>query len=230
MPGPEVALEGAYIVLVGSFNPAIFHPQWFARQNVTISEQEAENASNVIMLPDLTTFHTEHLTVQVTTDHFQVGTTHVPAYELVRDLAVGAFRVLRHTPIRMLGVNRNVHFNTGTRDLWHAVGHHVAPKEVWAPILENPGTRSLTIEGTRPDGLRGAIRVKLEPSARIDPGVFLDINDHFETEGGDQASQGDWGTQLVDTLEAQWAVCHERSTRIISHISQVIWSLRTDHE
>ena len=35
--------EGLDVVLVGSFNPAIFHPEWFFRQRI-VSEQDSKEA------------------------------------------------------------------------------------------------------------------------------------------------------------------------------------------
>jgi len=35
--------EGLDVVLVGSFNPAIFHPEWFFRQGI-VAEQDAKEA------------------------------------------------------------------------------------------------------------------------------------------------------------------------------------------
>jgi hypothetical protein len=38
---------------------------------------------------------------------------------------------------------------------------------------------SLTIQGERPDSYEGHISVKVEPSVKYRPGIFIDINDHY---------------------------------------------------
>ena len=44
MSEPKIAQDEAAIVLVGAFNPAIFHPAWLAHHGL-IPEHEAEAAS-----------------------------------------------------------------------------------------------------------------------------------------------------------------------------------------
>ena len=46
------------IVLVGSFNPGMYHPLWFARENL-ISNEEAETASIKLLIGDLASFELE---------------------------------------------------------------------------------------------------------------------------------------------------------------------------
>jgi hypothetical protein len=152
------------------------------------------------------------------------ATSDTSSYELLRDLAVGTFKVLSHTPLRLLGINRHAHFKTRSREVWHAVGHQLAPKDIWRQVLEEPGMRSLTIEGRRQDGYRGAVYVKVEPSVRVDPGVFLDINDHFQV-AVEEDKPGELRAQLADTLDREWFNASQRSNRIIEHIGEFIWSL-----
>ena len=42
------------------------------------------------------------------------------------------------------------------------------------------------MEGTRTDGHDGYLRIALEPSARIDPGIFIGVNDHYDVSEGQE--------------------------------------------
>jgi hypothetical protein len=70
------------------------------------------------------------------------------------------------------------------------------------------------MEGGRPDGLKGYVRVKAEPSAKVKQakhGVFVEINDHFalQKDGDDQAA-----SEFMDILRNAWGGSLERSRKI----------------
>jgi hypothetical protein len=54
----------------------------------------------------------------------------------------------------------------------------LAPKEVWAKIMAKPGLVSLIMQEPR-ETPEGFLRVKVEPSGRIDPGIFIEMNNHY---------------------------------------------------
>lgn len=210
MDGPRLEIEGRTITLVGSFNPKIFQPAWFAAQGL-IRQEEEEAAEIKLIHPAVASFTTAWLVLEVTADRFSAGTTQNAFYEPLRDLVLGTFRLLRHTPIRMMGLNRDSHFRMPSEEAWHAFGHRLAPKEVWEGILESPGVRSLTMEGQRPDGLNGYIRVRVEPSARVPPGVFVQINDHYVVEQEETLQGSD---EIINILDQEWRNAVERSLKI----------------
>src|SRR4051812_43331288 len=92
--GPDIT---ASVVLVGNFNPAIFHPSWFIATGL-MSESDfpwmddsvaPSPPAEVLMSGDMTTFRATWCDLFVTTEHFQVR----PVGEgidrlLVRDLAI----------------------------------------------------------------------------------------------------------------------------------------------
>lgn len=103
----------------------------------------------------------------------------------------------------------------GSEEDWHAVGHRLAPKEMWRGVLEKPGIRSLSMEGHRGDEFIGRITVKVEPSQRIEYGVYVNINDHYEVE--DQETSLGCG-EVIDILESSWDKSIARSEKIAKKI------------
>ncbi len=205
---PEI--EGATIVLIGSFNPKIFQPAWFAAEDL-IRKEEAETASIEVIHHKVTSFSTDWFSLQVTDGRFTASTAQSPSYNPLQDLVLSTFRLLRHTPIHMMGLNWNFHFLMASEDAWHALGHRLAPQEPWNNILENPGMRSLTMEMVRPDAFGGYIRVRVEPSVRIHPGVFIHVNDHYQVKDP-EASQG--CDEIIDILDSEWSKSLERSSKM----------------
>ena len=87
------------IVLVGDFNVLIYHPLWFAAQNL-IREHEARNAVIEIMHRDVAIFSIDWLTFQAFPDRVIFSTKSGSYFEVVRGLVIGTFSILEHTPIR----------------------------------------------------------------------------------------------------------------------------------
>jgi hypothetical protein len=65
MSNRQAELEGLTIVVVGSFNPAIFHPAWFSRCNL-IRQEEADSAKVEIVHSEVAQFSGDWFSVQRT--------------------------------------------------------------------------------------------------------------------------------------------------------------------
>ncbi len=204
---PEI--QEASIVLRGNFNPAIFQPAWFAKQHL-LRDQEAESAKVEVITSQLAVLaFAEWLRIQVTDDRFVAATTLESEYEPFRDLVLGTFQILCHTPVNKLGINRGFHFRMETAELWHKVGDRLTPKDVWKDLLGSPGLNRLVIQGKRPDGRNGAINVTVAPSNRVRPGVYVGVNDHFELDSEEGAVTGaDVG---IEVLSREWSGSMKRS-------------------
>jgi hypothetical protein len=210
MKDPE--LQSVNIVLAGDFNPSIFHPAWFASEGL-IRVGEAETAEIDIIHPELAIFDIEGFHIEVNKGRFSIVTTQASYYEAIRDLALGTFRILKHTPINMMGINFQAHFRMDSEEKWNEVGDILAPKPPWGDALDSPGMRSLTMEeGKRRDGLTGYLRVKVEPSVKVIPGIYLDINDHFQ-KPSDSKTRG--SEEIITILEKSWDASRQRTVEII---------------
>lgn len=104
-------------------------------------------------------------------------------YAPLRDLAGAVFTLLPHTPVTALGLNRLFHFQMPSIEAWHSIGHILAPKEPWDAILDKPGLRSMLMEGRRKATDGGLLHIKVEPSVRVEHGVFIEINEEFKEPG-----------------------------------------------
>jgi len=212
MSTPTPFMQCHSIVLVGNFNPLIFHPAWFKAHKL-IMEKEADEAEIEIIHRDIVIFSLEWLKLQVTSDRFLVRTTQEPYFSFLYDLVLSAFKLLIHTPVRMMGINKEMHFSMDTEEKWHNAGHVLAPKELWKDILNNPGMRKLTMqESKQRDGLQGIVTVSVEPSPVIKPGIFFSVNDHFQVKNKKDAIGCE---EILEILDKQWKVSVERSDGMI---------------
>jgi hypothetical protein len=64
--------------------------------------------------------------------------------------------------------------------------------------------------------------VRIEPSLRLLPGLYLQINDHVEA---DPETLKDRPDQLLERLRDGWAVAMERGDRIVESIRHELHAL-----
>lgn len=212
MSNPKPDLEGVAIVLVGSFNPAIFHPAWFAREKL-IQQDEADRADLKIVSPEVSVFSIGWLALEVTLNRFAARTSQIQHIEPLRDLVRGTFGLLRHTPVKQMGINRLAEYRNASEDEWNELGYRLAPKEPWAGLLERPGMRRVQIEGLRPDSYKGRVTVMVEPSLKLKPfGTSFEVNDHYEN---DEATRGNECDRMMEILVTDWQTSLDRSLFIM---------------
>jgi hypothetical protein len=212
MPEPKLEISGASVVLVGSFNPAIFQPEWFARNNL-LPQGEVDNANIQIVHPQVSHFETERFVLQITTDRFSANTKPNAIAEPLRDLVLGTFYILEHTPATAIGLNRMMHFATGSEEEWHKFGDKLAPKDPWTPILEGrPGLRTLDIMAQKEPPNGPAVMVKIQPSIQVQWGVYFEINEHYP----DQNNSG--LKSMMEILQNRWEEAQKNGERIARHI------------
>lgn len=198
-------IDGVSVVLVGSFNPAIFQPGWLARHEL-VAVDEADAADVQIVSREVTQFSTELFDIQVTHDQFVATTARVPSFGMLLDLVVGIFERLRYTPVSRIGINRDVHVRMASEDAWHDLGHRLVPPGLWDSFLKNPGMRTVVVQGLRPDKRAGNVFIRVEPSGRVHPGVYIQQNDHFELgEAADDASAA------LEVLKQEWSASLDRA-------------------
>ena len=169
--------EDAAVVLIGAFNPAIFQPAWLGANDLSRKE-EAERAQITVVNPQLTSFSADWLNVQIFPERFQAATMDSAHYQALRDVVISIFQLLEHTPFWTIGMNRDMHFKMKSEEQWHQLGHRLAPKEIWQPLLDQPGLRSLIIQGSpsKNDEIQKVHTVRIEPSTQVSPGIYIQLN------------------------------------------------------
>ena len=223
----ETELDTISIVLIGAFNPAIFHPLWFAAQEM-LSREDAEAAEVAVIHKDLTQFQARQVKISVEHQRF-VATCAAIHRNIVRDLVLSCFgRVLVHTPLGLMGINRELHFNCGSERNRSAFGFAIAPLEPWGKwgeeIAKNVkedkrrgGMMRIQIrEEPRPDKFTGYVQVEVQPSALIRnmSGIWVQTNDHFQFENNEEHP----AQEAMETLETVWESANAKAESIIEDI------------
>jgi hypothetical protein len=222
---PEKA--GVSIVVLGSLNPKIFTPDWFAR-NELISADEAEAARVDFIHPSVSQFQTDWFSLLVDEQRFQISTQKVP-YINLHDLVLKAFgERLFHTPVSKLGINREVHVNLGSQKIRDRIGFELAPPSAWgtweAKIREvkeggrQGGLTSITMRLMYPDDRpRGHIEATVRPSNVVpeNRGISIFVNDHYEIENVERPNGA---SEVMKLLEANFDKSIVRADDVIDQV------------
>lgn len=208
--------EGLEVVVVGSFNPAIFHPEWFLRQKL-IGDQDAKDGQVKVVSSEFTDVQLCGLKLFCMSERLSLGTSNISQAARLQDLLIQIFTLLPHTPITACGINPAVHYLVGGADYWHKIGHTLAPKElVWNGLVEQPGMQSLTIKAPRKGEFPGEINVTVEPSAKFSPGLFVRSNSHYVLPA-DSVHAGA-SELLVKFLKTEWNPACDMARRVANTI------------
>ncbi len=214
------------LVMRGHFNPSIFTPQWFAWHGL-LPEKVVDVADLKIAHPEIAMFGADWLNLIVQPDRLAISTTQSPFVRL-HDLAVRIFREhLPHTPLAILGINREVHFAVQNFAECHKLCNLLAPVAPWGdwgekltPGEKRGGMTSLTMTQWNPEGRPpgGAINVTVKP-LNLDGqgrfGISVSVNDHYTVEktNSEMANR-----EIVALLEENFDESLRRADQIIDHI------------
>ena len=210
--------EQIAIVLLGSFNPGIFHPEWFRRQEILLP-QEADGAEIKVVSPEFTQVRFLDLKLEVLSERFTLETQDASRAEKLQDVVVNLLTKLPHTPITACGLNDALHFDLKDEAYWHEIGHALAPKNlIWNDLLEKPGMQSLAIKSELRGDFPGEINITVAPSNNptMPHGLFINSNFHFPVgrdERGTPRSE-----RVIAFVESEWKNALALARRVASQI------------
>ncbi len=200
------------VVALGSFNPAIFQPEWFSKNDI-LPSSEIEAATKpgsprVVVSNDVTTIAFDSLRLEVLQQRWLMSTTRLDWKKDLGPIVASIFRQLPHTPVTTLGFNVAVH-----REVQNAVAviERWVPARHLAQLVGEPISIGAVVRSTW-DTYK--VTVQLEPSARLPYGIFLAQN--FEKTGLENA------TQLAEQISADWA-------RVLKKADEVADTICTEH-
>jgi len=216
------------IVVVGDFNPAIFSPDWLERNKLigegdAIAAREGSQGRKPLVSHQATTFETDWFTLQVLENQFSLMSKGVltPAF---KDLSIGIFQLLLHTPVKAVGLNFVGHFKLATQEEQHKIGDVFAPKGIWDTLYpgEYSGLEQLTIRiqrGSRDSGseTNDEKRITLQRSHNFKHGICLSLNDHHDVTSGDDSNLTPAEIVAI-IIDEQWEPTWKDSVRVFDQL------------
>lgn len=177
------------LVLVGAFNPAMFQPEWFKRNDILSPEdvdlaRDETFSNSIIVTPQLTIFKTSQLNIKIDQNRFEVVADKEPFISVI-DFTTKTFENLGGFMLKAFGFNYSAHYKVKDVATLHAIGDKLAPKECWSTLLgdectgidRTSGLMAIQMQKRKSDNT-GQYTVILQPSHFVQPGIFMSCNDH----------------------------------------------------
>ncbi len=171
-------LENLNILVLGSFNPTIFHPLWFKQHNL-ISNSDlifTEEKSSVKLLhPQITQFTLSWCEIEIQTNRFLIQTTQEAYFEQLFDLAIGVFTLLQHTPITAVGINYLTNQSLDQADKFDFLNNFYSSKlkEIYRGFL--PFNIQFTIQKDKESNIN--VQIKEDINSKK---IVTNVNYHYE--------------------------------------------------
>ncbi|MBK8698020.1 MAG: hypothetical protein IPN17_38720 [Deltaproteobacteria bacterium] len=190
--------------MIGTFNPAIFQPEWFRLNEILPSsevEAAVEQGSGLMLTPEIAAIKFKSLQLSVFQNRWSLSTSR-PDWEAdLGAIVTSIFALLPHTPVTTLGFNVNEQRPIDTAKLRSVLNH-------WVPLSE---LSALAGEKSRVGGVAKGTWKQYQMTLRVDesakqPGT-LEIQRNFERQltGGvkelKQIITTDWATLLLRAKE-----------------------------
>lgn len=186
-------------VALGSFNPAILHPEWLSRHKILPEEEIAglfaeplkkeipelnaviEFGQNFVVSSTQTSLHLKSFILNVTREKFEIHSEKRDRFPLMIDLIKKIFLLLSETPIKAYGLNFEEHIKFDKKF------HEIAASFFTATgnIKQVFGNDYLAGHKIISSVDNATLTFKFEPSPVMDDGVFFKFNFHYENDSSD---------------------------------------------
>lgn len=214
------------IVALGDFNPAIISPDWLEKNGLigkddADSTRENDHGQQLIISHQVSAFETDWFALQVLEGQFSL-TSKAALSPAFKDLAVGIFQLLPHTPVRAVGLNFIGDFKLHSLEDYYLLGDVLAPKDIWDTLYPDEPTSSglgelmiriqPVIRGEKLE-TKNEKQLKISPSKKIKIGALLSYNDHHDVSIADQNHQKP-AEKVAEVIDNEWGVSWEDAVRV----------------
>lgn len=211
-------VNGFYsVVLLGRFNPLIFHPLWLLKKRL-IPESDVVNKQIVINSQVSQYPIGDWMQMTVTPDRCEFKIQKPERIVVMKDLIMGTLNSLPETPIIAMGINRGNIINLGDAGSFYKFGSKLAILDIWKDCLHTPRLRDIIIEDVEKtvegeEIVRRRIQIK---SAEIKDQQFcidVNLNNHYTAKVQDTAF-------AIKTLDTYLMSDMEKYEEILSSITR----------
>lgn len=226
MPSPLPEFENCTVVLLGSFNPAIFHPEWFVRQGL-LAEEAVDPEKIKVVSPDVTECFVGAVKVFCDSTRLVISVGNMIDAEKLQDVVLGTLRILAHVPLGAVGINQEAVFKAQSEEHWHRIGHTLVPKEpVWNKLGKDPGMLRVSIKYPLQENPKIEQNITVEPYPQTGPkhpAIKINTNLHYQLGSASELPSSGESTKLaVEFISNQWKAATNEVRSVASVIFEAI--------
>jgi hypothetical protein len=228
---------GHSIVLVGKFEPISAQPARLVRSGL-LDQTDLGSLEYEIVMKELVFAKLPWMQLIIEQDKLTaISTLETPAGEPIRDFVLDFTELTPGKRFTALGINRDAHIALHSSEAYQNLFDRLIGLLSKNPLglpddalkdfptrpedfslhgsLIRPALRACTVQGERDDGMNGRVIVRIEPSTRLLPGIYVQVNDHFDA---NPETLDDEPDQLLEQLTEGWPVSMRRADRIIEAV------------
>lgn len=220
--------DTATIVVVGEFNPAIFHPQWFGRHEL-LRPAEVDQASDSVELVvsnGMVNFKVDWLEMQITPRRLWAKALDASHFRPLRDLIAGIFQIQNDIPVEFLGLVRTMIREVTSEKEYLQMGDRLASGQVWDGVLGEPRLLSLEMGGEARTEEASNIRVQVRPAPGNDEGfaIAFEVREEYFAEKmhGDHDSGETSAGLASEIVNRQWSDFSEHADSVVADMLERI--------
>lgn len=163
------------VVVVGDMNPAIHHPNWYAREGIISNESAAEALkSEYVFVQPVSQFRAAGIRVTCQPARWEVSAERWDLFPECLRLAEQTWTRLAHTPFRGCGLNVDADYGSSP-DLARWLAHELTRT---ALILPANGIAAQVVYTTAWSG--GTLSIAVKAPAERPEQVTVGVNVHFD--------------------------------------------------
>jgi hypothetical protein len=200
------------LVVLGNFNPVIINPIWLMSKGLI---RESEVRDPEIIHSEISRFELDWLSVEVTPTRMDFNCKRESDFEVLKDLVISIFSILKETPVGAFGLNHLRHYSLRNIEDYISFGYWISPVETFKGFLNTPKVFSVTyVEDVKSEEF-GHFRVTISPSDLITDrkSVVFNVNHHIQNKDKTNA------IEFLKRLPELW----EYSFTRVDEINNGIW-------
>jgi hypothetical protein len=215
-------LQHCVFIVRGNFNPPIFQPDWFSRHSLLpleeieglLSEPSKKeipelgitllSGQQFIVGSEQTVIHFSSLRFTATRDRLEVRCEKREGFALILSLLKKLFKILPETPIVAYGINFEEHLRF-KRTPEEIIGQFFSKGKNVSQVFGENARCGYTIQT---DKVEAKVNFIFQPSPKIDNGIYLKVNFHYEGQDFD-------GNTVVSNIDQNFSESLEFTETII---------------
>ena len=171
------------VVLLGSFNPMIYHPYWLKEKEI-IGEEDITK-EGILVHEDISSFRIgDWMQMNINKNRCEFKILNADKILIMRDIIMGCLNALPETPIVAFGINKGWIAQLPNSDQYYELGAKLSPLELWKDDFKNPRLKNIAIEDTDNENFSGTRRlIIIQPAPaelKYDNAIDINLNNHFD--------------------------------------------------
>lgn len=171
------------VVLLGSFNPMIYHPYWLKEKEI-IGEEDITK-EGILVHEDISSFKIgDWMQMNINKNRCEFKILNADKILIMRDIIIGCLNALPETPIVAFGINKGWIAQLPNSEQYYELGAKLSPLELWKDDFKNPRLKNIAIEDTNNENFAGTRRlIIIQPAPaelKYDNAIDINLNNHFD--------------------------------------------------